>query len=271
MELSTHQDQDNTSPDDVQEMDDHISSLRYAGMIQHALMPNPEILKTFIKDYFILFLPRDIVSGDFYYAFCNRKKLCIAVGDCTGHGVPGALMSILGISLLNEIIQSGINLRANRVLNLMREKVMKALNQKGESADTKDSIDVALCLIDCASKRLEFSGAGRPMYMFRNGNLTEYKADTMTIGIDPVQEKSFTNHCIETAPGDSFYIFSDGFCDQFGELTDKKFKYKRFRELIESVQGLDMTRQKSILENAFNDWKGKSSQVDDVIVFGFKI
>jgi serine phosphatase RsbU (regulator of sigma subunit) len=271
MEIFTQQDQDVFSPDDVQEIDDHISSLRYAGMIQHALMPKPEILKGYIKDYFILFLPRDIVSGDFYYAFCNRKKLCIAVGDCTGHGVPGALMSILGISLLNEIMQSGINLRANRALNLMREKVMKALDQKGESADTKDSIDVALCLIDCASNRLEFSGAGRPLYMFRNGKLTEYKADPMTIGIDPVQEKSFTNHCIVTTPGDSFYIFSDGFCDQFGEQTDKKFKYRRFRELIESVQGLEMTQQKSILEKAFNDWKGKTQQVDDVIVFGFKI
>jgi len=269
--LYTHQDQDFISLDDSQEMDDHISSLRYAGIIQHALMPNPQILKGYIRDYFILFLPRDIVSGDFYYAFCNRKKICIAVGDCTGHGVPGALMSILGISLLNEIMQSGVILKANRVLNLMREKVMKALDQKGESADTKDSIDIALCLIDCASNRMEFSGAGRPLYMVRNGDLIEYKADNMTIGIDPVQEKSFTNHCIVTSPGDSFYVFSDGFCDQFGEMTDKKFKYKRFRELIESVQGLKMKQQKLVLEKTFNDWKGKTQQVDDVIVFGFQI
>lgn len=180
-------------------------------------------------------------------------------------------MSILGISLLNEIMQSGVILKANRVLNLMREKVMKALDQKGESADTKDSIDIALCLIDCASNRMEFSGAGRPLYMVRNGDLIEYKADNMTIGIDPVQEKSFTNHCIVTSPGDSFYVFSDGFCDQFGEMTDKKFKYKRFRELIESVQGLKMKQQKLVLEKTFNDWKGKTQQVDDVIVFGFQI
>jgi serine phosphatase RsbU (regulator of sigma subunit) len=271
MEIFTQHDQKIIAMDDSREMDDHFSSLRYARLIQHALMPNPEILKGYIKDYFILLLPRDIVSGDFYYAYCNRKKICIAIGDCTGHGVPGALMSILGISILNEIMQTGVNLRANRVLNLMREKVMKALDQKGGSADTKDSIDIALCLIDYDTNRIEFSGAGRPLYMVRNGVLTEYKADNMTIGIDPVQEKSFTNHCIMTSPGDSFYIFSDGFCDQFGELTNKKFKYKRFRELILSVQGPGMIQQKSMLEKAFKDWKGRTQQVDDVIVFGFKI
>jgi serine phosphatase RsbU (regulator of sigma subunit) len=271
MEFYTRQDQDFISLDDLQEADDHLSSLRYAGIIQHALMPDPGILKGHISDYFILFLPRDIVSGDFYYICTNRKKICIAVGDCTGHGVPGALLSILGISLLNEIMQSGVILKANRVLNRMREKVMKALNQKGEREDTKDSIDIALCLYDSISNRMEFSGAGRPLYMFRDGKLTEYKADNMTIGIDPVHEKSFTNYCIETSPNDTFYVFSDGFCDQFGELTDKKFKYKRFRELIESVQGLSMTEQRNVLEKTFEEWKGKARQVDDVIVFGFKI
>jgi serine phosphatase RsbU (regulator of sigma subunit) len=256
---------------DELELSDHISSLRYAGIIQHALMPDPEVIRKYIRNFFILFLPRDIVSGDFYYVFCNREKICIAAGDCTGHGVPGALMSILGISFLNEIMQSGINLKANRVLNLMREKVMKALNQKGDNTDTKDSIDIALCLIDCASKRIDFSGAGRPLYMVRNGELIEYKADNMTIGIDAVQEKSFTNHSIVTAPGDSFYMFSDGFCDQFGGLSDKKFKYWRFRELIKSVQGLNMTEQKCILERTFEEWKGKTQQIDDVTVFGFQI
>jgi serine phosphatase RsbU (regulator of sigma subunit) len=271
MELYTQQERDFISLADGPDMDDHISSLRYAGIIQHALMPNPEILKGYIRDYFILFLPRDIVSGDFYYSFCNRRKICIAVGDCTGHGVPGALMSILGISFLNEIMQSGINLKANRVLNLMREKVMKALDQKGDSADTKDSIDIGLCIIDCASKRLDFSGAGRPLYLVRNGELIEYKSDNMTIGIDPVQEKSFTNNTILTSPGDSFYMFSDGFCDQFGELTDKKFKYWRFRQLIESVQGHSMAQQKEILSRSFAEWKGAAQQVDDVIVFGFQV
>jgi serine phosphatase RsbU (regulator of sigma subunit) len=256
---------------DDQDLDEHLSSLRYAGMIQHALMPDPDNLKGFIRDFFILFLPRDIVSGDFYYTFRSRQKICIAAGDCTGHRVPGALMSILGISFLNEIMQTCGSLKANRVLNLMREKVMKALNQKGDESVTKDSIDIGLCLIDCTTGSMDFSGANRPLYMCRNGDLTEFKADNMTIGVAPVMEKSFTNHTITTTPGDTFYIFSDGFCDQFGELTDKKFKYYRFRQLIESVQGLSMTKQKNVLERTFMEWKGRTQQIDDVIVFGFQI
>jgi len=250
---------------------DHMASLRYAGMIQRALMPNPDLLKAHIRDFFVLFLPRDIVSGDFYYAFCNRKKICIAAADCTGHGVPGALMSILGISFLNEILQSGINLKSNRILNLMREKIMKDLHQTGTSNETKDSIDIGLCLIDCNTRKLEYSGANRPLIMVRNGVLTEFKPDKMTLGIAPLRENSFTLNCIDTIPGDSFYLFTDGFSDQFGGNTDKKFKYKPFKHIIESVQGLTMIKQKERLETAFNDWKGSTQQVDDVLVFGFQL
>lgn len=254
-----------------QEISGHYASLRYAGIIQHALMPNPEILKGYLKDFFVLFLPRDIVSGDFYYAFCNRQKICIAAGDCTGHGVPGALMSILGISFLNEIMQSGVNLNSNRILNLMREKVMKALNQTGIRAETKDSIDIGLCIVDCLTGKMQYSGANRPMIMVRNGELTEFKSDKMTIGVAPLKETPFTNNCIDTLPGDSFYLFSDGFSDQFGEITDKKFKHKQFRSLIESVQGLPMAQQNEHLESAFKKWKGDVQQVDDVLVFGFQL
>jgi serine phosphatase RsbU (regulator of sigma subunit) len=254
-----------------QGMNDHKASLRYAGMVQHALMPNPEILKGYLKDFFILLLPRDIVSGDFYYAYCNKQKMCIAAGDCTGHGVPGALMSILGISLLNEVMQSGINLRANRILNLMREKVMKALNQTGKSRETKESIDIGLCMVDCLSGKMQYSGANRPLILIRNGELIEYKPDKMTIGIAPLKETPFTNINIDTIPGDSFYLFSDGFSDQFGEITDKKFKYKNFKRIIESVAGLPMIQQKENIETAFNEWKGSAQQIDDVLVFGFQL
>ena len=254
-----------------QGMDDHLSSLRYARMIQQALMPNPEILKGYLKDFFVLFLPRDIVSGDFYYAFCNRQRMCIAAGDCTGHGVPGALMSILGISFLNEIMQSGISLKANRILNLMREKVMKALHQTGTGAAAKDSIDIALCIVDCFSGKLQYSGANRPLIMMRNGELSEFKADKMTIGVAPLRETPFTNICIDTIPGDLFYLFSDGFSDQFGEITDKKFNHKHFKRMLESVQRLPMALQKERLESAFKEWKGSNQQIDDVLVFGFQL
>ena len=154
-----------------QGVEDHLASLRYAGMIQRALMPDPYILKGVLRDFFILFLPRDIVSGDFYYTFSSRQFTCIAAGDCTGHGVPGALMSILGISFLNEILQSKTNIRANRVLNNMREKIMKALHQTGVKAETKDSIDIGICLIECGSGSLQFAGANRPLIRIRNGEL----------------------------------------------------------------------------------------------------
>jgi len=251
-------------------IDDHLASLRYAGMIQHALMPDPELLGGLLKDYFVLFLPRDIVSGDFYYAFSNRDCIFIAAGDCTGHGVPGALMSILGISFLNEILHTKIRYKANRILNIMREKVMKALHQTGDKAETKDSIDIGLCLIDCNSGKLQFAGANRPLVRIRHRELTEFKPDLMTIGVAPLKENAFKNNDIDTQPGDIFYLFSDGFSDQFGELTNKKFKHRYFKKLLESVAVLPMKDQKQQLEKAFLEWKGSVPQVDDVLIFGFK-
>jgi serine phosphatase RsbU (regulator of sigma subunit) len=253
------------------DMNDHFASLRYARMIQYALMPDPAMLKGRLRDFFLLFMPRDIVSGDFYYSFCTKNKICIAAGDCTGHGVPGALMSILGISFLNEIMQSGINLNANRILNLMREKIMKALHQTGDERDTQDSIDIGLCIVDTVTGKLQFSGANRPLIMIRKGEFNEIKPDKMTLGIAPVKEASFTNNCIDTQPGDSFYLFTDGYSDQFGELTNKKFKYKHFKRIIHSFEELPMTAQKQHLENVFNDWKGSIQQVDDVLVLGFQL
>ncbi len=254
-----------------QGINDHLASLRYAGMIQNALMPDPAVLKGYMKDFFVLFLPRDIVSGDFYYTYCNRQKMCLAAGDCTGHGVPGALMSILGISFLNEIMQSGLNLKANRILNLMREKVMKALHQTGVGSKTKDSIDIGLCIVDCFSGKMQYSGANRPLIMVRKGELTEFKPDKMTIGEAPLKEAPFANIMIDTLPGDSFYLFSDGFSDQFGEVTNKKFKHNQFKKLIESAGNLPMKEQKGLFEKVFREWKGQIQQVDDVLVFGFQL
>jgi len=218
----------------------------------------------------VLFLPRDIVSGDFYYAACNSNYMCIAAGDCTGHGVPGALISILGISFLNEILYSKTNLKANRILNVMREKVMKAFHQTGDKAATKDSIDIGLCLIECKSGEMQFAGANRPLIQIRKGELTEFKPDLMTIGVAPLRENAFRNNNIETQQGDIFYLFSDGFSDQFGGLTNKKLKHRYFKKILESVASLPMNVQKEQLENAFWEWKGSALQVDDVLIFGFQ-
>jgi serine phosphatase RsbU (regulator of sigma subunit) len=153
----------------------------------------------------------------------------------------------------------------------MREKVMKALHQTGEKARTRDSIDIGLCIIECSSGRIQFSGANRPLLMIRDGILTEFKPDKMTIGLAPLKEHPFTNQIINTQPGDSFYMFSDGYSDQFGALTDKKFKHKHLKRVIESVAGFPMTKQKEILVSTFMEWKGSTQQIDDVLVFGFKI
>jgi len=254
-----------------QGIDDHLASLRYAGIIQKALMPDQEHLSGLFRDHFVLFLPRDIVSGDFYYAIRNKQYISVAVGDCTGHGVPGALLSIMGISFLNEVFQCKIERRANRALNMMREKVMKSLHQTGERSEAKDSIDIGLCVIDCNTNTLQFSGANRPLIRIRNGEISEFKPDKMTIGLAPLKEHSFTNVVIDTLPGDKFYLFTDGFSDQFSQVTDKKFKYKQLKRVIESLSGLPLSRQKEYLEDTFYEWKGDTQQIDDVLIFGFQL
>lgn len=255
----------------AQAMDEHLASLRYASMIQRALMPDTSFLSGILKDHFIMYLPKDYVSGDFYYAYQNAGYTIIAAGDCTGHGVPGALLSILGIGFLNEILQVRDVPRANRILNKMREKVMDALDQRGQDYEQKDSIDIALCVYEPYRSVLHYAGANRPLIMVSKGELKEIKPDKMPIGVAPLEEVSFTNHRIEVSEGDRFYIFSDGFPDQFGEVTDKKFRIKKFRELISYVSEWGMDRQKAHIENTFNDWKGNAIQVDDVLVMGFEI
>ena len=161
-------------------------------------------------------------------------------------------------------------MKPNRILNLMREKVMKALHQTGDRAETKDSIDIGLCIIDCNSNRMQYSGANRPLIRIRKGELTEFRPDLMTIGLAPLMENAFTNNTIDTIPGDIYYLFSDGFPDQFGEQTNKKLKPKNFKKLLVSVSNLPMAEQRDQLEQAFLDWKGSVAQVDDVLIFGFK-
>ncbi|HVN57143.1 MAG TPA: SpoIIE family protein phosphatase [Bacteroidales bacterium] len=271
MEESVRDNADLLSKGDYQGLTDHLASLRYAWMIQQALLPAGDVLGGLLTDHFVLFLPRDIVSGDFYYAWADNGFICVAAGDCTGHGVPGALMSILGISFLNEIFQCGVRHKANRVLNMMREKVMKALHQTGDLSTTKDSIDIGICIIDKSSGKMQYAGANRPLIRIRNGEITEFRPDLMTIGVAPLREVAFTNNIIDLKKGDMFYLFSDGFTDQFGAVTNKKFKHANFRKLLESVSDLSPSEQKNTLEKAFYEWKGEEPQVDDVLIFGFKI
>ena len=253
------------------EDNEYVSGLRYARMIQCSLMPEPSAMEKILNDYFILNLPKDIVTGDFYYVHQKDKYTYLAVGDCTGHGVPGALLSILGISFLNEIIQSLSTPHANRILNIMREKVMKALHQTGQIYETKDSIDLALCIIDQEQQTMQYAGANRPLLFIRDGNLSIYQPDKMPIGVAPIIERSFSITEIELRANDLIYLFSDGYADQFGGPDDKKFKYRRFRDHLLSIQHLPLQEQYQNLTSTFNQWKGDSSQIDDVLVMGIKI
>ncbi len=245
-------------------------SILYAERIQRSLLPSREKLEHFMTGHFILFKPRDIVSGDFYWAAGMKDKTIVAAADCTGHGVPGAFMSMLGIAFLNEVVRENRVLKADQILNELRNHVIEALQQKGQPGEAKDGMDIALCVIDRKKHVLHFSGANNPLYYIRNGELFEIKGDKMPVAIH-VRMDPFTSHTLEILPGDVFYIFSDGYADQFGGPQGKKFKYKALKELLIRISTLPMPEQKEILNETFETWKGDMEQIDDVVVIGFKI
>lgn len=247
-----------------------ISSIKYASFIQEAILPDQHYLDKVLNEYFILHLPRDIVSGDFYFCTKIENFVVIAAGDCTGHGVPGALMSIMGASFLNDILSGRGPWKASRILNLLRERVMKALHQTGSDEENKDAMDMALCVFNEETGELQYSGANNPLYHVRNGKLTEIKADKMPVGINAIDEESFTNHTIQMISDDMIYIFSDGYPDQFGGEYNKKFKYTPLKVLFTEISGMELHLQQEILKERFYKWKGKNEQVDDILIFGLK-
>lgn len=251
-------------------MKEYMASLRYAGMLQQSMLPLPSLMNALLTGWFVMYQPRDFVSGDFYYVYRGRNFFCVSAGDCTGHGVPGALLSIMGVTFLNEILQCQPSPRANRVLNLMREKVMSTLHQTGRRGETMDSIDMSLCIFTYGSREMQFSGANRPLFIVSSGELREIRPDKMPIGLAPLREEPFNNSIVEFDQDDMFYLFSDGYPDQFGGPENKKFKYKQFRNLLTSNSSLPAEKQKGIVEVTFSEWKGMNQQIDDVTVFGFK-
>ncbi|MEX0981764.1 MAG: SpoIIE family protein phosphatase [Bacteroidales bacterium] len=247
-----------------------LASINYASFIQKAIFPEPKTLDKILNEYFVLHLPRDIVSGDFYYCTRVEGYTVLAAGDCTGHGVPGALMSIMGVSFLNDIMSGGGPWKASRILNLLRERVMRALHQTGMFKENKDSIDMALLVFNEDTGELQYAGANNPLYLVRDGNLEEIKADKMPVGINAIEEESFTNHSLRLISNDMIYIFSDGFADQFGGEQDKKYKYGPFKKLITGLADKDLVIQKQMLISEFLTWKGSNDQVDDVLIMGIR-
>jgi len=245
-------------------------SILYAQQIQNSLLPPLSMAKEIIGDNFIFFQPRDAVSGDFYWYAKIRDRSIVVAADCTGHGIPGAFMSMLGISLLNEIVISKRIVEPDRILNLLRKGVIKALKQEDKNSISKDGMDMAILSIDRTKNILHFAGANNPTYFVRGRELTVYKGDKMPVAIYP-RKGLFKRHVIKIKRGDMFYIFSDGYSDQFGGEKRKKFMYKRLKQLILDNRYRIMSVQRDIFEKTFLDWKGKRSQIDDVLVMGIKI
>ena len=250
----------------------HITdSINYARRIQYATMRPESQLNDIFAGAFILYLPKDIVSGDFYWYIKRGKKLIVAAADCTGHGVPGAFMSMLGIAYLNEIVGRMNKFSAGDILQKLRANVIGALHQS-DSADTaKDGMDIALIVLDTENYTLQYSGAYNPLYILRDGELLEEKADRMPIGVHARDKESFTNHIVKLQKGDQLYIFTDGYADQFGGPKGKKMNYKRFKALLLEQENLSNEEQHQNLLQAFNDWKADQDQLDDVLLIGLKV
>jgi serine phosphatase RsbU (regulator of sigma subunit) len=246
-------------------------SINYAKRIQEALLPAANELSNAFSDSFILYKPKDIVSGDFYWVHKEKDVLYFAVGDCTGHGVPGGFMSMLGHSFLNEVVNERGVREPAAVLNQLRDKVISSLRQKGASGENKDGMDITFVVIDRLKNKLHYAAANNSFYIIRGVGTTEYKADKQPIGYYSNTLKPFTQHSIDLAKGDCVYLFTDGYPDQFGGNKGKKFKYSSLQKLLEQNAGLPMNKQQEVLIDTFETWRGRYEQTDDVCVAGIRI
>ena len=246
-------------------------SLLYASRIQNALMVPAEQLDQILPPYFILNKPKDIVSGDFYWVSREGDRLIMAVADCTGHGVPGAFMSVLGISLLHEIVRNLQELRPGDILNELREQTIRALGQTGKRDEAREGMEMAICAVDFKRRMLQFSGAFRPMYLFRRGELNVIHGDRMPIGIYGEERASFSTSEISFEEKDMIYLFTDGYVDQIGGLDRKTFKTGRFKRLLREICQKPLAEQKSILREEVEIWRAGQEQIDDILILGVEL
>lgn len=250
---------------------DILDSIEYAKRIQLSLLQPYEVIQSYLPQSFLLFLGKDIVSGDFYWFKAKNGWVYLAAVDCTGHGVPGAFMSVMGNTLLNQIIAENQDvIMPDQILNQLHLKLNETLNRMGTGTDDKprDGMDIGLCAIHTEKKEVVFAGANRPLYLVQNGILEEIKGDKFPIGGNQYGEQEFTAKSFILNPGDSFYLSSDGYADQFGGSEEKKFMTKKFKSLIEQNAKLPMNVQREQLLEAHLEWKGNYEQTDDVLVIG---
>jgi PAS domain S-box-containing protein len=250
---------------------DITDSINYARRIQDAILPDMYQMEKEFHDSFVFYKPRDVVSGDFYWYHKQGDYNIFAVADCTGHGVPGAFMSMIGNDYLTQIVTDHEVSSPAHALHMLDEKIRKALKQTGKEKETHDGMDIALCAYNPNEKRLQFSGAKNPLYIIRKGELIEHKGSIDSIGGNQIVGKKFEDYDVELEKGDNVYIFTDGYADQFGGPKNKKFMYKRFKQLLISICDLPFAEQEKTLESTLYDWMGDCEQVDDICVMGIKV
>ena len=260
---------------DIEEKHKNITdSIAYAKRIQDAVVPRTEILRDALPDYFLFWRPKETVSGDFYWMKREGDILIFTIADCTGHGVPGAFMSMMGVAFLNEICAKiDESVQPSDVLEQLRSLVITTLKQKNEDIlEPKDGMDIALCILNLRTRVLRFSGANNPMYLVRDGELTEYRPVKNPIGLYP-RLLNFETVEIQTQPGDYVYMFSDGYADQFGGEIGKKMSYKRFKNMLADTckRTLVASEQEKIIADFLDDWRADFAQMDDVLVGGYKM
>lgn len=254
-----------------QQNEDIIDSIQYARKIQDAILPSVDAIAKSVADAFVLYLPKDVVSGDFYWYYKKENKIFIAAVDCTGHGVPGALMSVVGNSILKDVIVKRAIEDPSKILEALDSDVNN-LMQKEDSYDVmSDGMDMTLAVIDLATNVMTFAGAMRPIWIVREGEVIDIKGDRFPIGYFYGVEKTFTNVEVQLKKDDQIYLFSDGYADQFGGEKNKKFNRKKMKELLVSINSMSGIEQKGFLDYALKNWRQEIEQTDDVLVIGLKI
>jgi serine phosphatase RsbU (regulator of sigma subunit) len=243
-------------------------SIMYAKRIQTALIPSLELFSDKLE-HFVLYKPLSIVSGDFYWVSSGSNPQVIISADCTGHGVPGAFMSMLGVTLLNEIVNGKNILMPDKIIENLRQGIIRSLRQVAGEDSVKDGLDIAVCVVDFDKNILWYAGANNPLYLVRNGELLHYRADRMPVAIHYKMEP-YTLHRIELQKGDAFYIFSDGFADQFGGPRQRKYMSMQLRGNLVEMSGMPMLKQGEQLNRLFEEWRGDSPQIDDVTIIGVR-
>ena len=248
-------------------------SINYAERIQSSILPDNKLVRQYLPKSFIYYKPRDVVSGDFPWFFKKGDILYIAAIDCTGHGVPGALLSFVGYFLLNNIVDHDRKMTASEICDQLHYAVRKTLKQDKQDAEARDGMDIAFCQINLVEKEVQFAGAHRSLYLLRKGELIEFKGNRKAIGGIPHRKKAevdFTNHSIRYKHGDKIFFFSDGLPDQLGGPEMKKYSPKRIRESILNNKDLSMEKYNAYFAEDFEEWRGNNKQIDDVLLIGIE-